>query len=122
VTAVKYFNSYEPGWVFTLIFFDICYTFGYTLFRIGGTSMATIKTAISIDKSLLDQLGVLANETNTSRSRIFALAAEEFIQRHRNQKLLEDINAAYDGFEDNKESSLNAFMRSKHINMVDDKW
>jgi metal-responsive CopG/Arc/MetJ family transcriptional regulator len=82
--------------------------------------MATIKTAISIDKPLFEQLGDLAQELNTSRSRIFALAAMEFIQRHKNLKLLEAINAAYDDFPDEKESSLNAVMRSNHFKMVKD--
>jgi hypothetical protein len=50
-----------------------------------------------------------------------SLNAHKFIQRHRNQKLLEEINAAYD-IQDDKESSLNTLMRSKHINMVDEQW
>lgn len=84
--------------------------------------MATIKTAISIDKTLFEQLGDLANELNTSRSRLFALAAKEFIERHKNIKLLEAINAAYDDFPDDKESSLNTVMRSKHLKAVKDQW
>jgi len=84
--------------------------------------MATIKTAISIDKPLFEQLGDLAQELNTSRSRIFALAATEFIQRHKNIKLLEAINAAYNDPPDKKESSLNTLMRSKHLKMVKDQW
>jgi len=84
--------------------------------------MANIKTAISIDKPLFEQLDDLAHELNTSRSRIFALAAKEFIQRHKNLKLLEAINAAYDDFPNDKESSLNAAMRSKHLKMVKDQW
>ena len=84
--------------------------------------MATIKTAISIDKTLFEELGDLANELNTSRSRVFALAAKEFIQRNKNLKLLEAINAAYDDFQDEKESSLNTKMRSKHLKMVKDQW
>jgi len=84
--------------------------------------MATIKTAISIDKPLFEQLGDLAQELNTSRSRIFALAATEFIQRHKNIKLLEAINAAYNDSPDENESSINIVMRSKHLKMVKDKW
>jgi metal-responsive CopG/Arc/MetJ family transcriptional regulator len=84
--------------------------------------MATIKTAISIDKPLFEQLGDLAHEMNTSRSRIFALAATEFIQRHKNLKLLEAINAAYNNPPDENESSFNTVMRSKHLKMVKDKW
>lgn len=84
--------------------------------------MATIKTAISIEKPLFDQLGDLAHEMNTSRSRIFALAATEFIQRHKNIKLLEAINDAYKDSMDEKETFHNTAMRSKHLKMVKDQW
>ena len=84
--------------------------------------MANIKTAISIDKPLFDQVEDLAHELNTSRSRIFALAATEFIQRHKNQKLLEAINSAYDDFPDVKEESLKSVMRSQHLKMVKNQW
>ena len=84
--------------------------------------MGNIKTAISIDKPLFDQVEDLAHELNTSRSRIFALAAIEFIQRHKNQKLLEAINAAYDDVPEEKEESLKSMMRSKHLKMVKDQW
>jgi metal-responsive CopG/Arc/MetJ family transcriptional regulator len=84
--------------------------------------MATIKTAISIDKSLFEALGDLSHELNTSRSRIFSLAVAEFVQRHKNIKLLEAINAAYDDFPDENESSVNTAMRSKHLKMVKDQW
>jgi metal-responsive CopG/Arc/MetJ family transcriptional regulator len=84
--------------------------------------MANIKTAISIDKPLFEQVDDMAHELNTSRSRIFALAATEFIQRHKNLKLLEAINAAYDDFPDVKETSLRSAMRSRHHIMVKDQW
>ncbi len=84
--------------------------------------MANIKTAISIDKPLFEKVDNLAHEMNTSRSRIFALAATEFIQRHDNQKLLETINATYDDIPDVKEESLKSVMRSRHLKMVKDQW
>ena len=84
--------------------------------------MANIKTAISIDKPLFDQVEDLAHELNTSRSRIFSLAVTEFIQRLKNQKLLEAINAAYDDFPDAKEESLKPVMRSQHLKMVINQW
>ena len=84
--------------------------------------MANIKTAISIDKPLFEQVDGLAHQLNTSRSRIFALAAAEFIERHKNLKLLEAINAAYDDFPDEKEASLKSAMRSRHLKMVKDQW
>jgi len=58
----------------------------------------------------------------TSRSRVFSLAAKEFIQRHKNQKLMDDINSAYDDIPDEKESTLKSAMRFRHLNMVQDQW
>ena len=84
--------------------------------------MANVKTALSIDKPLFEQVDDLAHELKTSRSRIFALAAAEFIQRHKNLKLLEAINDAYDDFPDVKEASLRSVTRSRHFDMVKDQW
>ena len=84
--------------------------------------MANIKTAISIEKPLFDQVDDLAHELKTSRSRIFALAAQEFLQRHKNQKLLEAINDAYDDIPDEIEESLKPMRRSRHLKMVKDLW
>jgi metal-responsive CopG/Arc/MetJ family transcriptional regulator len=82
----------------------------------------TVKTAISIDKELFEKVDNLAHELNISRSRIFAVAATEFIRHHKNQKLLEAINAAYDDVPDVKEESLKSMMRSRHLKMVKDQW
>ena len=84
--------------------------------------MGNIKTAISIDEPLFEQVDNLAHELNTSRSRIFALAVTEFIQRRKNQKLLEAINDAYDDVHEVKEESLRSMMRSKHLKTVKDQW
>ena len=84
--------------------------------------MGNVKTAISIDEPLFEQVDNLAHELNTSRSRIFAMAVTEFIQRHKNQRLLEAINAAYDDVPEVKEESLKSMMRSKHLKMVKDQW
>ena len=84
--------------------------------------MANMKTAISIDKPLFDQVDELAHELNTSRSRIFALAAQKFIEHHKNQKLLEAINDAYKDIPDEKEETLKSIRRSRHLKMVKDQW
>jgi len=84
--------------------------------------MGSIKTAISIDEPLFEQVENLAHELNISRSRIFAMAVTEFIQRHRNQQLLEAINAAYDDVPEISEESLQSKMRSKQLKMVRDQW
>jgi len=51
--------------------------------------MATIKTAISLEDALFRQAEGLARRMKVSRSRLFATALEEFIERRRNQELLQ---------------------------------
>lgn len=84
--------------------------------------MGSVKIAISIEKPLFDQINSLADKMNMSRSRVFSLAAREFIQRHKNKDLLDAINTAYGDVTDEKESSLKEAMRSRHRNMVQDQW
>jgi len=84
--------------------------------------MKNIKTAISIKKPLFDQADALANELNMSRSSLFALAVKELILRHNKQKMLKDLNAAYDEIPDSKEETLRTHMRSQHYEQVKDQW
>jgi len=84
--------------------------------------MRSVKTAISIEKPLFEEINNLADEMNMSRSRVFSLAAKEFIQRHKNKDLLDAINSAYGDVTDEKEASLKTAMRSRHRNMVRDQW
>ncbi len=84
--------------------------------------MAYVKTAISLPETLLQQIDDLARELDISRSRLFALAAEELLQRYQNQKLLEAINAAYDDFPDPEEKRLHRQRRHQHRQLVADQW
>jgi metal-responsive CopG/Arc/MetJ family transcriptional regulator len=84
--------------------------------------MASIKTAISIRESLFKQVEALANELNTSRSRIFALAVEEFIQRYHNRQLLEEINRAYDDLPDDTEQLYRAKARRQQRKLLEGEW
>jgi len=84
--------------------------------------MANIKTAISLQPSLFEQVEILAQELQISRSRLFALSAEAFIQRHQNQKLLAAINAACDDLPDAEEQSLRQKMRQQHRHLVEGQW
>ena len=53
--------------------------------------MAKIKTAISLQDSLVERLDRLARELNISRSQLFSRAADEFLQRHESQALLDGL-------------------------------
>ena len=84
--------------------------------------MTTTKTAISLEESLFRQVDELASEMQIPRSRLFVKAVEEFIQRHQNQQLLADINAAYDEEPDLSEEATRAVWQQKHREMVDGQW
>ena len=84
--------------------------------------MANIKTAISLQPELFEQIDALAKEMRLSRSGLVALAAEEFIKHHQNRRLLEAINDAYDDLPDTEEQSLHNAVRQHHKRMVEGQW
>ncbi len=53
-----------------------------------------VKTGISLQKTLFDQAEELAQKMKVTRSRLFSLALEDYLQRQRNAELLAQINAA----------------------------
>jgi hypothetical protein len=57
--------------------------------------MSTIKTAISIDKDIYDDVIHLTRELHISKSQFFSQAAQYMIDRKKNLNLLREINAAY---------------------------
>ncbi len=82
--------------------------------------MPNIKTAISIEKPIFEKIDMIAKDLNVSRSFIFSQAAKEYILRHQNIELLEQINKAYEDQSDSE--SLVFSMRSKHYALVKDQW
>ena len=83
--------------------------------------MPNIKTAISLEQSLFEQVEELACTLKVSRSRVFALAVEDYLRRQENRRLLEEINAAYDDAPDpEKEQFLKLSRQSLH--KVLDEW
>ncbi len=84
--------------------------------------MRSIKTAISIEKPLFEEVEAVAEEMEVSRSHLFTLAARDFIQHHKSKKLLDAINAAYKDLPDIEEKRLRAQMKSKHRQLVKDQW
>jgi len=82
----------------------------------------TIKTAISIQKSLFEQAESLAQELNVSRSELFGLAIETFVKQHQNQALLQEINKAYSEEQDTSDKVRLSKMRKHHREIVRNEW
>jgi metal-responsive CopG/Arc/MetJ family transcriptional regulator len=83
--------------------------------------MATVKTALSIEESLFERAEVVAEELQVSRSKVFAIALEQFLQRHDGRKLLEKLNKVYAeaGPPDEKKKTAR---RAKHREIVEGTW
>jgi len=82
----------------------------------------TIKTAISIQKSLFEQAESLAHELNISRSELFGMAIETFVRNHQNQILLQEINEAYSDEQDTGDKVRLSKMRKHHRKVVRNEW
>jgi hypothetical protein len=102
---------------------DIGINIFYTIFRTQEyVSMATIKTAISLQVSLFEQVEDLARNLNVSRSHVVALALEEFVQRHHNHQLLDAINQAYDGSYHLDDLERTPARRQQHRDIIEGEW
>ena len=82
--------------------------------------MATVKTAISLQENLFEQAEAIAAEMKISRSRLIAIALEEFIRRHQNRILLEKINAAYGDISDPETSASISTISRHHRSIIED--
>ena len=74
----------------------------------------TIKTAVSLRRDLFERGEALARKMHLSRSRLFALALEEFVQNHENRQLLDRLNTAYADSPDAAERMILDGMRQQH--------
>ena len=57
--------------------------------------MPNMKIAVSIEKPLFERAEKLAEQMRVSRSRLYALALEMFIQKRESQQILEQLNRVY---------------------------
>lgn len=84
--------------------------------------MSNVKTAISLDEALFHEVEGLAQELKIPRSRVFALALEDFIRRRQNQRLLQENNTACEGLPEPGERNLVRGMRRRHWKIVEGEW
>lgn len=72
----------------------------------------TMIQEISIPDFLYEEASNLAQEMQISPSDLFSLAIEDYLHRHRSQKLLQSINDAYaDGLDKNEQAMLEGMRR-----------
>jgi hypothetical protein len=81
-----------------------------------------MKTAISIDDGLLQEADETARRMGLSRSRLFAMAVGDFLQRQRREQMLLRLNEVYgDGMEPGEKPLLKG-IRAKVRRAVKERW
>ena len=84
--------------------------------------MSNVKTAISVEKSLLDKIDAKAKNLSLSRSKFFAMAAENYLHQIETQELIEKLNEAYgDGLDEGETKTLTA-MKTVMQRHAEDSW
>jgi metal-responsive CopG/Arc/MetJ family transcriptional regulator len=81
-----------------------------------------MKTAISIDDGLLQEADETARQMGLSRSRLFALAVGDFLQRQRRERMLLLLNEVYANRVEPAEKRLLKGIKAKVRRVVKERW
>ncbi len=84
--------------------------------------MSVVKAAVSLQKQLLQQVDQLAGDLNLSRSHLIALALQEFIARHENKRLVDQLHAAYEDDPQDEETMLSQAYVKAYRRIVETEW
>jgi len=80
---------------------------------------SSVKTAISLQEELFKKVNKLAGELHVSRSRLFVMAVQDFIQKKESQDLLSQINNAFSDQPDSEEIKIQSKMRKKQAKRIE---
>jgi metal-responsive CopG/Arc/MetJ family transcriptional regulator len=78
-----------------------------------------MKTAISLSDELLQQADDAARQMGLSRSRLFAVAIAEFLERQKQERMLQQLNEVYAGGMAGEEKRLLKQMKAKVRRVVE---
>jgi metal-responsive CopG/Arc/MetJ family transcriptional regulator len=81
-----------------------------------------MKTAISIDDELLHEVDKTARSMGLSRSRLLAIAADDFLKRRRGEEMLRRLNEVYSGALEPAEKRLLKGVKAKFSRTVKEPW
>jgi len=88
----------------------------------GMIAGSTMKTAISIDGGLLKEADETARLLGLSRSRLFALAVDDFLRKQRQEQMLLRLNEVYANGVEPEEKRLLKNIKAKVHSTMKDRW
>ena len=84
--------------------------------------MTIVKTAISLESELFKKAEKAAEKLNISRSRLFQLALENYINQYENLSILDRLNSVYSEKISEHEQDFQKLMKTYHGKHQEDKW
>jgi len=75
--------------------------------------MPGVKTAISLEEKLFDQVNKLATDMHVSRSKLFTLAIKDYLKKQEGKKLLAQLNEVYRDSPSKEEEIISKAMHKK---------
>jgi len=81
-----------------------------------------MKTAISLDSTLLKEADQTARALGLSRSRLFSLALASYLRHRRQEQLLEQLNQTYSDRPDPTQAPTTQSMKAKFHPTIQDRW
>jgi metal-responsive CopG/Arc/MetJ family transcriptional regulator len=82
----------------------------------------TMKTAISLDGTLLQQADQAARAMGLSRSRLFCVALEAYLRSREQEKMIEQLNQVYSEPTDPVKRRITKVMKAKFRPTITDRW
>lgn len=81
-----------------------------------------IKTAISLNDDIYKEMDMLAKQLDVPRSQLFALAAEEFLHRHKSKDLKRKINEALSYRSEEEDAKRLTATKRKYRDLIEEQW
>jgi len=84
--------------------------------------MSKVKTAISIQEELLDEMDSIARKACMPRSNLFEKAIKDFLERQRNRYILQQLNAVYSKSPTAEEKKLLKVISAQNKKIAEGEW
>ena len=85
--------------------------------------MSNVKASVSIEETIFEQAERLAERMQVSRSRLYSMALEMFIEKCESQQILQQLNQFYEEHPpDAEEERLLGAMRRRQRRLVEGEW
>jgi len=81
--------------------------------------MPGVKTAISLEENLFNQVNQLASDLHVSRSKLFTLAVKDYLKKQAGKKILAQLNATYGDSPSKEEDIVSKAMQKKQRKIVE---